>query len=540
MKGLLRGLGTTLSTFSRRPVTIEYPDERHALPVRQRSFPILTWDFDHDEPFCTGCNVCVRNCPVDCMTATMVDNPKYTEGTSNRRKIVEKFWIDYARCMRCNICVEVCPFEAIVMDNNWSGHEHSAYDRRDLHMDIAALLDESRSGRLEAPFRPQDRIELIERETKGEGPPEETFKGAKPESRIAQEERIARGEGAAIQEREPEKPKAAAAAAGAAAAGGEVEVLSESKIRAKRMRAERAAKEYQDRGEEVPAEILADIEKYRSMKPGVPYGGTGAAAATGGPAGEVLTGTNPDGSMRFPPGVGTGPKGDPNSPEKVRARRMRAERQAKELAEKGEPIPDEMAQTLYDLGSDLAPNGAIWATLGGAAAGTAAAPAEPLTGTHSDGSMRFPPGVGDGPKGDPNSPEKVRARRMRAERQFKELTDKSEPIPDEMAKTLYDLGSDLAPGGSIWSTMAPAATGAPAAGGAATAVAATDDDWHPPAGVEVGGKGEPNSLEKLRARRMRAERKAREAVEKGEAIPADVLATINELGGNVPTAGGQG
>jgi hypothetical protein len=37
---------------------------------------------------------------------------------------------------------------------------------------------------------------------------------------------------------------------------------------------------------------------------------------------------------------------------------------------------------------------------------------------------------------------------------------------------------------------------------------------------------------------MRAERKAKEAVEKGEAIPDDVLATIKELGGNVPGGAG--
>jgi NADH-quinone oxidoreductase subunit I len=160
---------------------------------------VLTWDFDHDEPYCTGCNVCIRNCPVDCMTATMIDNPKYAEGTSNRRKIVEKFWIDYARCMRCNICVEVCPFEAIVMDNNWSGHEHAAYDRLDLHLDIDELLKPSRTGQLKNPFRPQDRIDLIEAEVKGAEAPEEAFKGARPEARAAQAERIARGEGPAIQ-----------------------------------------------------------------------------------------------------------------------------------------------------------------------------------------------------------------------------------------------------------------------------------------------------------------------------------------------------
>ncbi len=542
MKGLAKGLLTTLSTAMRKPVTIEYPDEKHVLPVRARSFPVLTWDFDHDEPFCTGCNVCIRNCPVDCMTATMIDNPKYIEGTSNRRKIVEKFWIDYARCMRCNICVEVCPFEAIVMDNNWTGHEHATYDRRDLHLDIDELLRPSKSGALTNPFRPQDRIDALEREAKGEAPPDDTFVAAKPAARLAQQERIARGEGAAIQEREPEKPKTAAGAAATAggAAGAEVEILSESKIRAKRMRAERAAKEYEDRGEAVPPEIKADVEKYTNMKPGVPTDAAGAPAGDAGTAaGEALTGTMPDGSMRFPPGVGTGGNGDPNSPEKVRARRMRAERKFTELQAANEAIPDDVAQMLFDLGSDLAPNGTIWATLapaGGAGGGPAAISSGPLTGTMPDGSMRFPPGVGTGGKGDPNSPEKVRARRMRAERKFKELTDAGEAIPGDVAQVLYETGSDSAPGGSIWEKeLAGSGGGAPAMAAPAAAGAPADgDDWTPPAGVAVGAKGEANSLEKLRARRMRAERGARAAVARGEAIPADVLATLTELGGDLP------
>ncbi|MGE0600981.1 MAG: NADH-quinone oxidoreductase subunit I [Dehalococcoidia bacterium] len=533
MKGILKGLGVTFSTFTRKTVTVEYPEVKHKLPPRQRSFPVLTWDFDHDEPFCTGCNVCVRNCPVDCMTAVMVDNPHYTEGTSNRRKIVEKFWIDYARCMRCNICVEVCPFEAIVMDNNWTGHEHSVYDRRDLHMDIDELTRAARNGELVALWRPQDSVELVERKVKGEEAPEPTFVGGRPEDRQRMLDRISQGLPAAIQEREPEKPKAGAARPGAAATvgGEEVEILSESKIRAKRMRAEREAKEYTDRGEAVPQEIQDRITLYRNMKPGeaAPAGGS---AAAGGGTGEVLTGTMPDGSMRFPPGVGDGPKGDPNSAEKVRARRMRAERQFKELTAAGEPIPEEMAKTLYDLGSDLAPGGTIWVTLAGSGGGGGAS-SEPLTGTMPDGSMRFPPGVGDGPKGDPNSAEKVRARRMRAERQFKELSAAGESIPEEMAKTLYDLGSDLAPGGSIWSTLAGSGGGggaAPAAGGPAPDA----DGWVPPPGYGTGPKGDPNSYEKVRARRMRAERKAAEAIAKGEAVPDDVLATIKELNGKLP------
>ncbi|HSE46133.1 MAG TPA: hypothetical protein VLA89_12475, partial [Gemmatimonadales bacterium] len=136
-----------------------------------------------------------------------------------------------------------------------------------------------------------------------------------------------------------------------------------------------------------------------------------------------------------------------------------------------------------------------------------------------------------------NSAEKVRARRMRAERKLKELQEAGEPVPDDVAQALYDLGSDLAPGGSIWEKELGESAGAPAAVGAAPAgdgAAAQSGAWAPPASVAVGAKGEANSVEKLRARRMRAERKAREALARGEAIPEDVVATIKELGGTVP------
>ena len=57
--------------------------------------------------------------------------------------------------------------------------------------------------------------------------------------------------------------------------------------------------------------------------------------------------------MVFPPGIGIGPKGDPNSPDKVRARRMRAERKANELVAAGEAVPDDIATTIRELGGTL-------------------------------------------------------------------------------------------------------------------------------------------------------------------------------------------
>lgn len=376
MKGLFRGLATTLSTAFRRPVTVQFPETRRELPVRQRSFPVLTWDFDHDEPFCTGCMVCVRNCPVECMTAVMQDNPRHPLGQSNRRKIIEKFWIDYGRCMRCNICVEVCNFEAIVMDNTWAGHQHSAFDRRDLHKDLDDLTKASREGRLTAPFRPVDEFDAAVAKLEGKEIPEPGMQGARPSARQAQLERMAAGQGAAIQEREPE-PGALKAAAAAAGAGGEEELagLSEKKLRAKRMRAEKEARELAIAEGRDPEAAAAEARA--AFEASVSTGGAPRAAAA-------------------PAAAAVGAKGDPNSPSKIRARRMRAEKEAREKAIAEGRDPEAAAAEA---------RAAFEATLGGIAAapaaGAAAAPAA-------------------GADGDPASSNKLRAKRMREEREARE------------------------------------------------------------------------------------------------------------------------
>jgi formate hydrogenlyase subunit 6/NADH:ubiquinone oxidoreductase subunit I len=149
MIGILKGMYVTFSTMLRKPVTIEYPRQHREVPQRDRAFPILLWDRDIDEPFCTGCHACERACPVECMTVTMKDNPLHADEKSKRRKIVDEFWIDYGRCMRCNICVEVCNFEAIAMNNTWAGHELSKFDRNDLVLDLDQLLAQHKQNKID-------------------------------------------------------------------------------------------------------------------------------------------------------------------------------------------------------------------------------------------------------------------------------------------------------------------------------------------------------------------------------------------------------
>ena len=104
MIGFLEGLVVTLKTAFRKPVTAQYPDPNKRMAVAKRfmGFPALFWDKDVDEPYCTGCMVCIRNCPPQCMTAEMKDNPKFADGPSRRRTIVDYFKINQARGILCH------------------------------------------------------------------------------------------------------------------------------------------------------------------------------------------------------------------------------------------------------------------------------------------------------------------------------------------------------------------------------------------------------------------------------------------------------
>ncbi len=124
MIGTLKGLVQTWKTHWRKPVTVQYPDERLPLQPRYMGFPGLIWDQEHDEPFCTGCQVCMRYCPTNCIQVSMKDNPKFASGESKRRKTVEDFTLNISRCISCSICVEVCNFEAIEMTHV---HERAGY-----------------------------------------------------------------------------------------------------------------------------------------------------------------------------------------------------------------------------------------------------------------------------------------------------------------------------------------------------------------------------------------------------------------------------
>ena len=153
MLGSIKGLKTTLSTMIRKPVTAEYPipEKRLGIDKRFMGFPALLWDYSNDEPYCTGCMVCIRECPTLCMSATMSDNERFSEGKSTRKKIIESFEINLSRCIVCGICVDVCNFDAIEMSHE---HELSKLKRNLNRVNLETLIDMGKQFQKKIGWKP--------------------------------------------------------------------------------------------------------------------------------------------------------------------------------------------------------------------------------------------------------------------------------------------------------------------------------------------------------------------------------------------------
>lgn len=77
---------------------------------------------------CTSCDLCVKQCPDDCIELESHNEQVSEEGSRRPRTVavLDSFSIDFASCMFCGICIEVCPFDALV----WSDEPVTAATNR--------------------------------------------------------------------------------------------------------------------------------------------------------------------------------------------------------------------------------------------------------------------------------------------------------------------------------------------------------------------------------------------------------------------------
>jgi NADH-quinone oxidoreductase subunit F len=82
--------------------TIRYFRDEYEAHIRDRKCPagvcqaLISFLIDAEK--CTGCMVCLRNCPV--------------KAVSGKKKEVHT--IDPGKCTKCGICYEMCKFEAVI------------------------------------------------------------------------------------------------------------------------------------------------------------------------------------------------------------------------------------------------------------------------------------------------------------------------------------------------------------------------------------------------------------------------------------------
>jgi formate hydrogenlyase subunit 6/NADH:ubiquinone oxidoreductase subunit I len=98
--------GTMLSDVMRalfcRPITELYPFERQAAPRRLRAL------LQFDPESCTGCALCVKDCPASAIELITVDKAS--------KRFVLRYHVD--RCTFCAQCVQSCRYKCLSLSND--------------------------------------------------------------------------------------------------------------------------------------------------------------------------------------------------------------------------------------------------------------------------------------------------------------------------------------------------------------------------------------------------------------------------------------
>jgi formate hydrogenlyase subunit 6/NADH:ubiquinone oxidoreductase subunit I len=93
--------GDMFRSLFKRPVTEMYPFQKTAAPARLRG------ELHYSPEKCTGCQLCVKDCPSNAIELITVDKAT--------KRFVMRYHID--RCTFCAQCVQNCRFSCLGMSN---------------------------------------------------------------------------------------------------------------------------------------------------------------------------------------------------------------------------------------------------------------------------------------------------------------------------------------------------------------------------------------------------------------------------------------
>lgn len=112
---MLKGLGTTLKEFGKKPTTVSYPEEKRPLPARFRGRHVLH-RYENGMERCVGCFLCAGACPADAIYIEADENTD-EHRVSPGERYARVFDVNLLRCIFCGYCEQACPTGAITLEN---------------------------------------------------------------------------------------------------------------------------------------------------------------------------------------------------------------------------------------------------------------------------------------------------------------------------------------------------------------------------------------------------------------------------------------
>ena len=142
----LLGFWVTFRTQFKKPITVQYPEEKPDIAPRFHGRHQLNRYEDGLEK-CVGCELCAWACPADAILVEGADNTK-EERFSPGERYGRVYQINYLRCIFCGLCIEACPTRALTMTNEF---ELADTTRNKLIFEKEDLLAPLRQGMLQPP-----------------------------------------------------------------------------------------------------------------------------------------------------------------------------------------------------------------------------------------------------------------------------------------------------------------------------------------------------------------------------------------------------
>lgn len=130
---LLKGLGLTGRRLFRRPVTVQYPEEKTPQSHRFRGLHALR-RYPNGEERCIACKLCEAVCPAVAIT---IESEQRADGS--RR--TTRYDIDLSKCIFCGFCEESCPVDSIVETRLFEYHGETRGDLIMTKEDLLAVGD---------------------------------------------------------------------------------------------------------------------------------------------------------------------------------------------------------------------------------------------------------------------------------------------------------------------------------------------------------------------------------------------------------------